>query len=74
MFKAVIETPTSRERVKDIVFHIPSAVTCPPEMITGDGRERKGRRPPPVMVFNLFEPFVGDASSPRDCLMSMKHA
>jgi hypothetical protein len=74
MFKAVIEGPMSGKRVKDIIFDIPSAVTCVPELTTRKFRERESSRPPPVMVFNVFEPFIGNPSvvgaRPRDAVSS----
>jgi hypothetical protein len=73
MFKAVIESPVGGERVKGIIFHIPSVVTRLPELTTGELRQTESGCLPPVMFFNVFEPFLGDAPSSRDRFMGMEH-
>jgi len=56
MFKAVIESPMSGERVKGIIFHIPSAVSGLPELTARKLGDRETGCPPPVMFFDIFEP------------------
>ena len=53
----------SGEGIKEVIFDIPSTVPCLPELTREVERERKRGGPPPVMIFNVFEPFFGDASS-----------
>ena len=73
MFKAVIESPVSRERIKGIIFDIPSVVPRLPELTGGELGETESGRPPPVMLFDIFEPFFGDASPLCDRFMGMEH-
>ncbi len=73
MFKAVIERPVSGECIKGIIFYIPPAMTRLPELTAGKLREGESGRPPPVMLFHLFEPLLGDASSSGDRFMGMEH-
>jgi len=73
MFKAMIQSPMSGERVEEVIFNIPSTMACLPEVTARKLRKRESGCPPPVMFFNVFEPLFGNASSPRDSLMGMEH-
>ena len=64
MFKAMIQSPMGGEGVEEVIFNIPSTMACFPKLTAGELRKKEGGLPPPVMFFNVSEPFFGDASSP----------
>jgi len=73
MFKAVIQSPMGREGIEEVIFNIPSAMAYFPKLTTGELRKREGGCPPPMMIFDGFDPFLADTLSSGDGLIGMEH-
>jgi hypothetical protein len=73
MFKAMIQSPMGGERVEEVIFNIPSTMACFPKLTAGELRKREGGCPPPMMIFDGFDPLLADTLSLGDGLIGMEH-
>jgi hypothetical protein len=74
MFKAMIKSPMGGECIEEVIFNIPSKMAYFPKLTTGKLRKRKGGRPPPMMIFDGFDPFLSDTLSFGSGLKGMEYA
>lgn len=73
MLKTMIQSPMGGERVEQVIFNIPSTMAYFPKLTAWELRERKGGGPPPMMIFDGFDPLLTDTLSLSDGLIGMKH-
>jgi hypothetical protein len=73
MFKAMIQSPMGGERVEEVIFNVPSTMAYFPKLTAGELRKREGGRPPPMMLFDGFDPFLADTLSLGDGLIGVEH-
>ena len=72
MFKAMIESPMGGEGIEEVIFNIPSAIAYFPKLTTRELRKREGGRPPPMMIFDGFDPLLADTLSFIEGLIGME--